>query len=287
MSDRSHGVGFFDGGLGDIVRIIYQSDAYRWLSGVTSPTPVVVASGNPFSVEIFRCHRNSGNFVIYDLSRKRQLLMAEGLRGIECHQALCDFAGLRHSDIVRGLPPEGYSPIFDAPDDIDSDGHFVLQPFSGSNDARSWHPKFIERVVAALRFQPRRTFLLTRNFIRQDSAGRVVHAVEDARPFEGGNITVLDNLSVPGALNLVKRSTAYVGSWSSLHQAAWLEGKPVAVFYQPKNVDVMRRTAYAFGLDRPDCLHADYPKFDEGAFTAWVANPFQRFGPSNDYRDHR
>lgn len=277
--DPSRKFAYFAGGLGDVFRSAYREAAYAWLSSVEEPTAVLVASHNPFTVEIFRHHRNSKNFVILDLGHKFEELVGAGLRGVEVTERICSFAGLARRGAVRGSAPKDFKPVFDAPDNVESDGHIVLQPFAGATDARSWRPDFLETVVAALRRQPRRVYVVTRGYPRRRADGRAVHGAEDARRFAGGNIEVLENLSVPASLNLVRRSAGYVGSWSSLHQAAWLEGKPVAVFYPKNFVDVVNRTGYAFGLDRPDCLHADYSGFSVEALEAWLRNPVTRPGP--------
>lgn len=260
----------FTAGLGDVIRTIYQTAAYRAICQAAEPLPVIVASHNPFTLEIFQLHRNAGNFILLDLARKYEEFFTAGLRGPDINRALCQFAGVDYGSIIRG-DAEGHVPVFDAPDDIASSGHIVFQPFAGSMSARSFDDDLIERVVRALREQPHPVYLITRSYIRKGVSGQVIHAEEDARRFAGGNITVLENLSVPASLNLVKTCRAYIGSWSSLHQAAWFEHKPVAVYYPVNYVDVVNRTGYAFGIDRPDCLHAEFPSADMARLREWVA----------------
>jgi hypothetical protein len=128
----------------------------------------------------------------------------------------------------------------------------------------------LEGIVRELRGLSCRVFIVTRSFPRKGARGRTIHGDEDARRFAGGNITVLEHLSVPATLNLIKTCGAYVGSWSSLQQAAWFEEKPVAVFYPPNWCDVEKSTAYAFGLDRENTWHSDWKAADLDSFTAWL-----------------
>lgn len=260
----------FSAGLGDVIRNIYLRGGYRTISEVTEPVRVIVASINPFTTEIFRFHRNARHFVLHDLGHKFEEFYAAGLQGPDLSRALCEFAGVGYDSIHHGAA-SGAPPVFDAPDDVESTGHIVFCPFTGSVASRVFPPDFTGRMVEVLRAQPRPVYLLTRSFLRRSlTTGRVIHGIEDARCFAGGNIHVMEHLSVPACLNLVKNCAAYVGTWSAMHQAAWLENKPVAVFYPPDWVDVVQRTDYAFGIDRADCLHADVQRADMVALAEWL-----------------
>lgn len=270
-SDEPVKVALFSAGLGDVIRVMYQTNHYKHICEATKPVHVIVASHNPFTMEIFRFHRNAHNFILYDLGHKYEECIKNGVLGPDITDTLLKFIGSNREQCVSGRCSPEFKPQFDAPDDVDSKDHIIFQPFAGNHDARSFRPEFIEKIVDILRKQNKKVFILTRSYIRKGISGKVVHDSEDAKQFEGGNITVLDNLSVPATLNLVKNSSAYVGSWSSMQQAAWFENKPVAVFYPVNYVDVVNRTGYAFGLDRSDCFHSDYVQFDERAFETWVS----------------
>lgn len=251
----------FCAGLGDVIRVCYQDAGYRVLCETTQPVPVIMASHNPFSIEIFRHHRNAKNFILYDLAHKYEEFFNAGLRGADINRALCAFAGVDYAELIRGSS-NGHVPVFDAPDDVVSEGHVVFQPFAGNASYRTLPPDLIEKTVQVLRQLPCRVFVVTRSYVRPGVKGKIIHAMEDARSVEGGNITVLDSLTVPATLNLIKSSRAYVGSWSSLQQAAWFENKPVAVFYPENHHDATKPTAYAFGMNRDNTLGREYPKVD-------------------------
>lgn len=262
-------VALFSAGLGDVIRACYLRASYRMLSEAKQPTPVIVASHNPFSIEIFRHHRNAGNFILYDLAHKFEEFMSAGLRGADISRALCDFAGLDYGKVIRS-DACGHVPQFDAPDSVDSSGHILFQPFAGNAADRSLPPELIEKTARMLRTLPCSVFVVTRSYFRPGVTGKTIHALEDARSLEGGNITVLDSLTVPATLNLVKSCRAYVGSWSSLQQAAWFENKPVAVFYPPNYLDVRKQTGYAFGMDRQDTFGREYAQVDEDELQAFL-----------------
>lgn len=266
-------VAFFGAGLGDVIRMIYQSKHYKYICEATEPVHVIVASHNPFAIEIFKFHRNAHNFILYDLGHKYEECIQSAVSGTDATNTLYGFIGASRDNFIHGKSAGDFKPVFDAPDEINSKGHIIFQPFAGNDDGRSFSPEFIEKIVSVLRKQEKTVYILTRSYIRKEIDGKVVHSEENAKQYEEGNIIVLDNLSVPAALNLVKNSSGYIGAWSSMQQIAWFENKPVAVFYQPNNVDVLNRsTDYAFGLDRPDCLHSDFPSFDALKFESWVNN---------------
>lgn len=263
-------VALFSAGLGDVIRVMYQTNHYKHICEATEPVHVIVASHNPFTMEIFKFHRNAHNFILYDLGHKYEECIRSEVMGTDITNTLYGFIGASRANFIHGRNDTGFKPMFDAPDEIHSKGHIIFQPYAGSHDARTFKPEFIEKIISVLRKQKKTVYILTRSYIRKGISGKVVHNEENAKQYEGGNIVVLDNLSVPAALNLVKNSSGYVGTWSSMQQMAWFENKPVAVFYQPNNTDVVNRTGYAFGLDREDCLHCDYPSFDSARFEAWV-----------------
>lgn len=256
-------------GLGDVIRICYETASYRLISETQEPVPVIVASHNPFTMEIFRHHRNAKNFILYDLAHKYEEYLGSGLRGVEINRALCRFAGVDHDNLFRG-PANGHVPVFDAPDDIASDGHIVFQPFAGNASYRSLPSELIESTVQVLRKLPFPVFIVTRSYLRPGGGGKTIHAAEDARCYAGGNVTVIDGLTVPATLNLIKSCRAYVGSWSSLQQAAWFEHKPVAVFYPENYHDVQQRTGYAFGMDRENTLGREFPQVDAAELAAFL-----------------
>lgn len=260
-------VALFTAGLGDIIRTCYLTASYRMISETTTPMPLIVASHNPFSIEVFRHHRNAKNFILYDLGHKYQEFLDAGLRGPDISRALCEFARLDYAALIRGKA-EGHVPMFDAPDDLDSRGHVVFQPFAGNSTYRSLPPAVMEKTVAVLRRLPWQVYIITRSYSRTGGNGTMIHDAEDASTLAGGNITVLDNLTVPASLNLIKNCRAYVGSWSSLQQAAWFEDKPVVVYY-PHDFAI-RGTGYAFGMDRENTLERVFPKVDPNELEAFL-----------------
>ena len=257
----------FSAGLGDVIRTCYQTSAYRVISEAQRPLPVVVASHNPFAIEIFRHHRNAKQFILYDLGHKYDEYLAAGLRGANLNRAICEFAGVNHASLIRG-PADGYVPVFDAPDTIAAEGHIVFQPFAGNASYRSLPPEVAESVAAVLRKLPWPVFVVTRSFPRTGISGKTIHGDEDARRLAGGNITVLEDLTVPATLNLIKTCRAYVGSWSSLQQAAWLENKPVAVFY-PSTFHP-EGGGYDLGLGREDTLACHFDSMDTAKVEAFL-----------------
>lgn len=263
----------FTAGLGDIIRTCYLTRSLQHLEEASSPVPVVVASHNPFSIELFRFHRNATQFVLYDLGHKYQELVGKKLSPREMNERICRFAGVDHASLVRDPASPGFRPVFNAPDNVDSTGHIVFQPFAGNNRYRGLPAGLMERIVPVLREQPCPVFLVTRSYLRGKAGPGALHGEEDAHQWEGGNITVLDSLSTPATLNLVKTSRALVGSFSSLVQAAWFEDKPVATFYPADCKDACGTppSQYAFGMKRADCLGRAFSEADVHELRTFLA----------------
>jgi hypothetical protein len=262
----------FTAGLGDVIRTCYLTRSLQHLEEAASPVSVLVASHNPFSMELFRFHRNATQFVLYDLGHKYQELLGK-LTAREINEEICRFAGVDHASLVRGPADPGYRPTFDAPDNVASSGHIVFQPFAGNNGYRGLPSGLTERIVPVLREQPCPVFLVTRNYLRGTAGPGALHGDEDAHQWAGGNITVLDSLSTPATLNLVKSSRAVVGSFSSLVQAAWFEDKPVATFYPANCRDACGDppSPYAFGMKRADCLGRTFSEADVNELRTFLA----------------
>lgn len=263
----------FSAGLGDVIRTCYLTRSLQHLEEAASPVPVVVASHNPFSMELFRFHRNASQFVLYDLGHKYQELLGRGLSAREINEEICRFAGVDHASLVRGSADPGYRPTFDAPDHVASSGHIVFQPFAGNNGYRGLPAALVERIVQVLREQSCQVFLVTRSYLRGTAGPNALHGDEEAHQWAGGNITVLDSLSTPATLNLVKSSRALLGSFSSLVQAAWFEDKPVATFYPAdcRNACGQPPSHYAFGMQRPDCLGRTFSEADMDELRTFLA----------------
>ncbi|WP_075090181.1 hypothetical protein [Verrucomicrobium spinosum] len=154
-----------------------------------------------------------------------------------------------------------------------STGHIVFQPFAGNNRYRGLPVALVERIVQVLREQPCPVFLVTRSYLRGTARPGVLHGTEDGHQWAGDNITVLDSLSTPATLNLVKSSRALVGSFSSLVQAAWFEDKPVATFYPADCRDACGDppSPYAFGMDRADCQGRSFSEADVDELRTFLA----------------
>jgi hypothetical protein len=78
-------------------------------------------------------------------------------------------------------------------------------------------------------------------------------------------------------LNLVKNCRAFVGSWSSLLQAAWLERKPVAVYCPDGFLTQARHTDYGFGLGYSGTLALEFSAASNDAAGGLVRHAFQNF----------
>jgi hypothetical protein len=260
---------YFTGGLGDIIRTIYMTKSYQFISETKKQTIIIIASHNPYVVELFKFHKNAKNFIIIDLSHKYLEYLYQGLKGPQITHRLCFFLKLNPRQAKRGIANQTSVPEFYAPDEILSKNHVIFQPYSGLK-GKDFPKDAMMKIFNLIKNTQLHIYVVGRDYIRLNKKGEHIHSAEDFSFFEGKNVTVIKNLSIPATLNLVRNAKLFLGTWSSLQQAAWFENKPVAVFYPPKYECVTQPSEYAFGLNRQDCFHSDFNTIHYENLEKWL-----------------
>jgi hypothetical protein len=267
---------YFSGGLGDVIRALYTKKGYILLNNAQKPIAIVLASHNPFTKEIFLFHANFRRFILIDVSISYETLFAKGFRGDDLTAQIKKSIPYGVNSCIGTEQHKNPKRIFTAPDTLEIlnfEKYVIFQPFAGGN-ARNIPCNLIIEILETLDKRKIKTFILMRSFVRTDFKGKLIHDDEKLNSTinlsKYSQVKLLNNLSVPATLQLLQNSKGCIGSWSSLHQAAWFEKKPVAVYYPPKYIDVEKRTGYAFGLDYADTIHADFSSFDLEQFEKWL-----------------
>lgn len=239
----------FYGGLGDILLRCYQTRFWYELENTEERVGVVVASVNPYATELFRWHINRQHIVLYDLAHILDHFSGKGIRGGDLHRELATFAGLgwpgKYEDF-RDSPPAGWRPTFFCPDYLDDSDYIVFHPFAGLKNRTLPREDLIE-TIGALGESGAKVYISSRDFIRF-SSGRSLHDPETLPDIEiPENVVLLNNLSVPATLNLVRNARAFVGVQSSLILAAALEGiSSLALYPERLANDFSSNSGYAF-----------------------------------------
>jgi hypothetical protein len=240
------------GGLGDIINQCYLTGNYVALDGITQRTTILLACPHKFAKEIFTQHPKhdlfdiiEGRYVGYpvfpdgvDLEETRQRLAGEGYTKLPVEAALPEgdvvfYPSESDQALLRALPPR----------------FIAFQPFSGTSDRDL--PAHIVKAIddcAAQAGVP--LVVIGRNYDRPGKVTREeftsAHAV----------VNYIDKLSAPGSIELVKRSSLFIGGHSSMNLAAWHNRVPNYILFpelhgrQYFNPDQFNE--WNFGRDYPE-----------------------------------
>lgn len=258
-------VEFGGGGLGDLILRLYRQNVHEVLDAATEPHNLLMMCNNPFALELFKWHPNRSNFVFFDLHHKWLEFQKPGDKTEEVIRRIYNFLGLPIENRT-GTSRSTRKPTFYALDDLVSEYYYVFQPYAGGVN-RCLPKELVLSLLDAFSRLERTVYVVTRSYIRLGGrdANQVVHSSESFPYDLPGNVVHVPDLSVPATLNLVSRSSGFVGTHSSLLLASWLEGIPTAVFYQKGNPDFREPgKGYSFGALSPNCYHSSFDDADVG-----------------------
>lgn len=200
----------FGGGLGDVINQCYRFGDYKYLGGITEKTAILLFCHNPYAVEIFNQHPNSK---LFDLRYEGYPGIPEGNRIRE---------RLEQSGLRRAHPPSHHNArditFYPTKEDLEvlsslPSSYVSFQPFSGCSD-RDVPPHIVEDIDKYFASVGVPLVLLGRNYKRpaklttEQTASKTI-------------ISTVDKLTVPGTIELVKRSKLFIGGHSSMCLLAW------------------------------------------------------------------
>jgi len=252
-------VEFGGGGLGDLIIRLYRQDAHEILDAATLPHNILMMCNNPFAIELFKWHPNRSNFVLFDLHHKWLDFQGPGDKPEEVIRRVYQFLNLPIENRV-GTGRSTRKPKFYSIDDLVAENYYVFQPYAGGVN-RCVPRELILRLLDAFSALENTVYVVTRSYIRLGGRDhkQIVHQSEEFAYELPPNVIHIPDLSVPATLNLVARSSGFIGAHSSLLLASWLEGIPTAVFYQEGNSDFVEPgKGYSFGALSPNCYHSSF-----------------------------
>lgn len=264
---------FFAAGLGDFIRVCYQTNSYTLLSETQEMVTVVLALHNPYAAECFYNHPHRSFLRVIDLPGQYELQRGLGLRGEELHHALMRIAGVDPKQIASQKIPS--KPVFHAEDEVEFRGHVVIQPFASTPD-RAIPEQMLTEIVMECANTGRQLHIATRSYSKQNEKGRLIHGPEELPPRIARHPAVVwhRNLSVPATINLVKNCALFVGSHSAMLQAAWHEGRTVHALYPKGHVDWTAERlgkGYTFGANFDSTVHQNFKDFSIERLRAQLA----------------
>lgn len=249
------------GGLGDIINQCYLTGDYVALEGITQRTIILLACPHKFAKEMFTQHPKhdlfeiiEGRYVGYpvfpagvDLDETRLILPTQG------HTALPTPPVPRPEDVVFYPNVTDLQLLGDLPARF-----IVLQPFSGTSNRDL--PADIVRAIDDYAAQTGTPLVVVgRNYDRPGKLTREEFTSSHAA------IDLIDKLSVPGSIELVKRSSLCIGGHSAMTYAAWHNRVPNYVLFPTEHGNIFFKPGelhqWSFGRDYPETridFHSDF-----------------------------
>lgn len=243
----------FGGGLGDVINQCYRFGGYSYLSKTAEKTAVLIFCHNQFCVEIFNQHANAVNFEI-KYQHYPTFPVAESIR-----------QDMHRNGYVRTTPPVNHKAedikFYPTPADMlvleSLPANYVsFQPFSGTSD-RDIPPQQIQAIDEFLSSINIPLVMIGRNYDRTHKTSK---EGTDSKTI----ISTIDKLSVPGTIELVKRSRLFIGGHSSMNLLAWHNHKPNYILIPPaiETQWFAHQNEWVFGKDYPESKRDVFSTFN-------------------------
>lgn len=240
----------FGGGLGDVIHQCYDGGYYNLLDEITSPVDIVIICHNPYAYELFEGHpkralMNVRVFPYWTPDHNAAMRSHYGLPPVP-------------SNIRNGLfprRPDGMNLYLLQGDDValsQIDSRYVVICQGAGLPSRELPIPLVHETIQHLVSMGFRCVISGRTFER---SGRQEALKDYAGP---GVINLIDRLSVPGSLQLIRNCTAMVTGHSALNIAGWWERKPQLLLYpeQVRQFHFMKKDQWSFGKEYPDTFQA-------------------------------
>lgn len=248
------------GGLGDIINQCYLTGNYVALDGIERRTAILLACPHKFAKEIFTQHPKhdlfdiiEGRYVGYpvfpdgvDLDETRQRLA-------KSHTRLPTPPAPREKDVVFYPSASDQQRLGALPTRF-----IAFQPFSGTSD-RDLPADIVTAIddYAAQAGVP--LVVIGRNYNRPGKVTREEFASPHAV------VNLIDRLSAPGSIELVKRASLFIGGHSAMTYAAWHNRVPNYILFPEAHGNKYFRPGqlheWSFGREYPETRIDFYSDF--------------------------
>jgi len=257
----------FSGGLGDVISQIYNSKQYTALEHLppTQKAMVILMSHNPHVKELFHWHPNAAQFDIRDVGFWWPL--------DDPHKrSLHRLPPAQPFHIVRQM----HVTFFPSPEDLKILSTLGPTPYLVINAGAGTVDRNLPMQVCEDALE-----LIAGEGFRQDS----LRAIAVGSTYSLGNrkeprlpdspllTNLVDRLSVPGTIELIRKCVGVLCCFSAMCLAAWYLNKPVFLTY-PQHVKRKEfdRPAnhYTFGRSRPTTMHMDFATYKKSALALFL-----------------
>lgn len=260
------------GGLGDAFIALHETTAYEALGrlGPDEKATIIINSHNPFVSDIFRWH---------PAAKRINLIVARKFFTDYFDERERNKAGLpSRSPLSYAARERAPITFYPSPEDkrvLETSlpkEPFLVAALSASGTDRNLPPAIIVTALNSAQKMGIPVVLLGRNY------NCTIHEKQELQPSGFGIVNLIDKLSVPGTVEVVKKARAILSCHSCLLLAAWYERKPAFTAY-PRfyaESDFWRPSPFSFGKDYPETEHMLFEDYKPQRFIAFLERNFRR-----------
>lgn len=280
----------FPAGLGDVINTIYKTKNYTALETITKKTHVVIRSHNPFIEELFLNHPNRHLMIINNITYLEPKTVDYMFHGIDYGRPLYERLGLDPSKVIVSdfikepnfTSDQLEKPVFYCSKDdysllktihLTGKKYVVFQPGAGTPD-RNLPENILYSAINYFSSKGYLVVIIGKSYTRalkwkNSIVPKAQHEKESSHYLRNikDNTNVLDlvdtSLSVPGTIELVKGSSFFFGSHSSMNLIAWYHRIPNIILYDSgtKSRHFERPDQWSFGQVYPETKHGLFNEY--------------------------
>lgn len=253
------------GGLGDIFNWLFMHDTYASLESIPPDEKVVVSltCGNPGAQELFRWHPKAAQMEVYNFG----FLMPDDYAPVHKKHNFPSLTPSKYflQENLKFYPGPSDQPILQ---DLQTKPYIVLNVAAG-HPGRSMPENVFNNILTAMM-----TYAKEKYGLNVVAVGRTYNNhsdpkhnhVEPKLEPRAGLIDLVDKVTVPATLEIIRRSVGIVCCFSAVCLASWYMKKPTLLLY-PKDVgdtqiNVGQKSPYTFGKNLPTTMHTDFNSYN-------------------------
>lgn len=254
------------GGLGDIYLLMHVNSCYEQLSTLETTAKIVIASVNPFAAELFVHHPKRQQLEIVSLPHwwpEEDAAMREryGL------PPLVDFKKWpKREDPYKPIAVYPYGVPFPLPQD------YIVVQLAAGEKFKSF-PVGIAMDVVSRIAERIPVVLIGRSYPGQ----RPGYDRSEQRIFAENVLSLVDRLSVPETIHVIRSAKAVVTPCSFAQIVGWLSKKPLFVLYNEslRDWDITpmlegRKSFDGCGLLHPKTVHGLFSDYNSNTLDYWL-----------------
>lgn len=267
----------FVGGIGDALLHCYQTDDYIFLDTLQEPVHVDFVVGNPHLNEFVQWHPNRHLIRVtqHDLEFPINSELLTRWQIPTDHRKYKSFGEVAPKvviDQVRWYPRPSDMSIIER---VRSGKPYVVFQLGAGHPTRNIPMEIAIAAAHACReagldvVQIGATYNITAKIMPCTREELSLHGVQ--------HINLIDQLSIPGSLQIIDAAAGVFCPHSSSLVESWLRRKPVYCVY-PFNMSTYvadlsqdKHRRFGFGFLYPECWRSSFQHWDTGAFRHWIS----------------